>query len=109
MPPRGVTAETPSFDWARRHRLVMVTRKFGDGAEVPRLHCVSGLDISRCSRSMADDPFMSMRRGGIGSGMAHILSGDMQRGYWLVRSEQAGPARRPNRLSDQNVAPAFTM
>jgi hypothetical protein len=30
----------------------------------PRLHCVSGLDISRRKRSMAADPFMSIGMAG---------------------------------------------
>jgi hypothetical protein len=53
MPPRGVTAETVSADWTRRTGSSGSRENSAMAPKVPRLHCVSGLAISRCSRSMA--------------------------------------------------------
>ena len=97
MPPRGVTAETASADWTRRTCSSWSRENSAMAPKVPRLHCVSGLDISRCKQIDGCGAHRSHRNGS-GSGMnGHSPGQDAGRiPSRQVRTSRSGMT--PNRL-----------
>ena len=91
------------------HRLAMVARKFGDGAEGAEAPLRLGIGYFPLQEVDGRGAHRSHRNGS-GSGMEKHSPGQWAKGeYRLVRSGQAGPAGGRTGRCGQNVAPAFTM
>jgi hypothetical protein len=91
------------------HRLVMVARKFGDGAEGAEAPLRIGIGYFQLQEIDGRGAHRSHRNGKCFRHERVFSPGNAKGEYRLVRSGQAGPAGGRTGYCGQNVAPAFTM